>query len=46
MKYMRIPPKYVVYPNASKTKKPCCDNWSKHESNFVCSIVLKGEKPH
>lgn len=46
MKYMRIPLDYVIYTDATNAQKPCSDYWSKYESNSICSMMLKREKPH
>lgn len=46
IKYVRIPLDNVIYPNAANAKKPYGDNWSKYEGNFMCSMMLKREKPH
>lgn len=43
---MRVPTKYVIYPNATNAQKPCQNYRSKQEPNPVSAIMLKGKQAY
>lgn len=44
MIYTWVPFDDIIYSDNANTDKPRHNDWSKHESNFVCSTMLEGEQ--
>ena len=43
---MRIPPKYIIYTNATDAEKPCQNYRSKQKPDPVSAIMLKGKQAY